>query len=251
VRTQRLVAIITYGGLGLVLVASTVFIGMCSALRGHWDYGAIGGVAGPLLVDYAVDHGLACKQLRLDPFAKEVYRQGAFIRHVVPELSWESEALSTPMSSKRVVRPVPLWSRVRQDWISRPLSDEVGAVYWREEAYGWPWPCLSLARVLYHQASEFEIVDGIPLSSRPDRSWDGPDGPKRVLAIPTKPYWPGLLGSWLVWTAALVALRLNYVVPRRMLRRRRGRCPRCGYDLQGDFDAGCPECGWNRSGSSG
>lgn len=27
---------------------------------------------------------------------------------------------------------------------------------------------------------------------------------------------------------------------------RRGHCPRCQYDLIGDFAAGCPECGWGR-----
>ncbi len=25
-----------------------------------------------------------------------------------------------------------------------------------------------------------------------------------------------------------------------------GICPTCGYDLRGELDAGCPECGWNR-----
>ncbi|MCC6678002.1 MAG: hypothetical protein IT436_12735 [Phycisphaerales bacterium] len=25
-----------------------------------------------------------------------------------------------------------------------------------------------------------------------------------------------------------------------------GLCPPCGYDLRGEFEAGCPECGWNR-----
>ena len=27
---------------------------------------------------------------------------------------------------------------------------------------------------------------------------------------------------------------------------RRGRCPRCAYDLCGEFESGCPECGWAR-----
>ena len=34
---------------------------------------------------------------------------------------------------------------------------------------------------------------------------------------------------------------------RRNLRTRRGLCPTCKYDLRGDLDAGCPECGWNRA----
>ena len=25
-----------------------------------------------------------------------------------------------------------------------------------------------------------------------------------------------------------------------------GRCLKCGYDLKGNFDQGCPECGWRR-----
>lgn len=25
-----------------------------------------------------------------------------------------------------------------------------------------------------------------------------------------------------------------------------GYCPMCKYDLRGDLDSGCPECGWNR-----
>jgi hypothetical protein len=36
---------------------------------------------------------------------------------------------------------------------------------------------------------------------------------------------------------------------KRAIRRRRGRCPRCGYDLRGALENGCPECGWNRQSS--
>ena len=30
-------------------------------------------------------------------------------------------------------------------------------------------------------------------------------------------------------------------------RRRRGWCPKCGYDIKGAFGEGCPECGWGRA----
>ena len=30
-------------------------------------------------------------------------------------------------------------------------------------------------------------------------------------------------------------------------RRRFGLCPKCGYDLEGNVDSGCPECGWRRA----
>lgn len=53
------------------------------------------------------------------------------------------------------------------------------------------------------------------------------------------PYWPivvlaSLLPLW--WSASLPA------AIRRRLRRRRGQCLRCGYDLRGGHDL-CPECG--------
>ncbi len=30
------------------------------------------------------------------------------------------------------------------------------------------------------------------------------------------------------------------------MRRREGKCMRCGYDIKGEFERGCPECGWRR-----
>jgi len=34
---------------------------------------------------------------------------------------------------------------------------------------------------------------------------------------------------------------------REQKRRARGLCPACAYDLRGEFNSGCPECGWNHS----
>jgi len=38
----------------------------------------------------------------------------------------------------------------------------------------------------------------------------------------------------------------GFTSAKRFIRARRGRCPRCGYELRGNMNAGCPECGWNR-----
>lgn len=37
---------------------------------------------------------------------------------------------------------------------------------------------------------------------------------------------------------------------RRRLRSKHTTCPECDYDLRGRPDGGCPECGWNRIGTS-
>ena len=50
---------------------------------------------------------------------------------------------------------------------------------------------------------------------------------------------------------SLVILLLVYLVRRRVQlpdrRRCMGKCPKCGFDLRGDLESGCPECGWNRA----
>lgn len=49
--------------------------------------------------------------------------------------------------------------------------------------------------------------------------------------------------------AAIILIGCIVFLLRRTLRIMRfnmGECPRCGYNLRGDFDPGCPECGWGR-----
>lgn len=64
--------------------------------------------------------------------------------------------------------------------------------------------------------------------------------------IPASPIWPGLLLDTAFYGAVWLIL-LFIPGSRRRLRRRRGHCPRCGYDLKHDLASGCPECGWNRA----
>ncbi len=48
------------------------------------------------------------------------------------------------------------------------------------------------------------------------------------------------------YAALLWLLVFGPFTARRFIRRKRGRCINCGYDLRGDFSAGCSECGWRR-----
>ena len=54
-----------------------------------------------------------------------------------------------------------------------------------------------------------------------------------------------------VFYGSVIALSfVGWIQGRRAIRRKRGLCIKCGYDLRGDFSAGCPECGWRREGLS-
>ncbi len=68
-----------------------------------------------------------------------------------------------------------------------------------------------------------------------------PSGEPRVL--PTRIIWSGLLGNSALFAAVL---SMPFVL-RWLHRRRRGHCIVCGYDLQRNYTAGCPECGWRRN----
>jgi len=77
-----------------------------------------------------------------------------------------------------------------------------------------------------------------------------PSWPSVTRVIPFRPHWPGLALNTLLFAALwwstihLAGRAFRGTDPR--ARRRRGLCPRCGYDLKFHMIAGCPECGWNR-----
>jgi hypothetical protein len=70
--------------------------------------------------------------------------------------------------------------------------------------------------------------------------------PMQAARIPLYPRWPGFAVNTLFYATILWLVIPGPFVLRRLVRRRRGRCPQCGYDLRHALSAGCPECGWNR-----
>lgn len=69
--------------------------------------------------------------------------------------------------------------------------------------------------------------------------------------LPLGPIWSGLLFDSIFYAMLLGISYWILIKPRRLvlelLRLRRGCCIACGYELDFDFRAGCPECGWRRS----
>ena len=92
----------------------------------------------------------------------------------------------------------------------------------------------------------FSQHDGVPaivrggfVLSQATRSVD-------ATVLPLRPIWPGFLIDTVFYAAIWFALFFGFASAKRAIRRKRGRCPRCGYDLRGNLSAGCSECGWGR-----
>ena len=64
--------------------------------------------------------------------------------------------------------------------------------------------------------------------------------------LPVHLIWPGFAVNTVFYALILWLLIPGPFVLRRIIRRKRGRCPKCGYDLRGDLSGGCPECAWGR-----
>ncbi len=63
------------------------------------------------------------------------------------------------------------------------------------------------------------------------------------IVVPLRPIWPGVAINTLFYAAILWLLTLGPFTARRMIRRKRGHCIKCGYDLSHAEHEVCPECG--------
>ncbi len=61
--------------------------------------------------------------------------------------------------------------------------------------------------------------------------------------LPFKPIWPGFVINTVFYAAILWLLTFGPFAARRIIRSKRGRCIKCGYDLRGAEHEVCPECG--------
>ena len=103
----------------------------------------------------------------------------------------------------------------------------------QEDARGWPLVCLS-SKLLYISDKDTLVAEcGWLIGGAP-----------RV--IPYCPIWPGMLVDSVLYGAALLIARRMLGIVIELSRRRRGRCPKCAYDIRGEFAPGCSECGWRR-----
>ena len=61
--------------------------------------------------------------------------------------------------------------------------------------------------------------------------------------LPLRPIWPGFAINTVFYAVVLWLLTLAPFTARRFIRRKRGHCIKCGYDLRAVEHEKCPECG--------
>ncbi len=137
---------------------------------------------------------------------------------------------------------LPHWSRLQvpsREWKKTNIIDE------QETASGWPMYAMSwtarhsLYVSLDRRSIRSDVIYGLEIE--PPGSFG-----ESQRALPLHPLWRGFAINTVFYAAILWLLTLGPSAARRTIRRRRGHCLNCGYDLRGDFSAGCPECGWRR-----
>jgi len=157
---------------------------------------------------------------------------------------------------------VIMWTGITS---SRGEAEQIDlwTLFWIES--GWPAPALEGGewRVERTQRSFAHTAKWIIGSAGSFYPIGYPAGNTSALRLlPLRPIFPGFLVNTLFYAAIWFGIFFGVAALRRAIRRGRGRCVKCGYDLRGHHSphphpqplsrgergvqVGCPECGWNR-----
>lgn len=135
-------------------------------------------------------------------------------------------------------------------WASHLYSDKADIWTDSETAYthgviatGWPLRALKYERYGAFVDSKVQEVYG---EFRIDLGREKISGRMTYILLPLIPVWPGFIFNVILYSTPWIFIFGGYSSTKRVIRRRRGKCPKCAYDLRGDFESGCSECGWNR-----
>lgn len=133
------------------------------------------------------------------------------------------------------------------------------SVYWTNYKYSGP-PEDDASKITDLDGYSIEIVElGWPIRCLAGEGWTERHGimkPPKVTSgmlvvfgyrWPNRVLWLGMVINELSYVLLIVGTFFGWRYGKRWLRRYRGRCPQCAYDLRGDLAAGCSECGWKRA----
>ena len=176
-------------------------------------------------------------------------------------VAWAIAALDRPGGNMRAIavdRVTSVWDRYRwENWAEAPFSgnsyitigtrllvagapdetDSFCLVY--EAACGLPAKSIAYGYTLDHGRGKHRFHDCVRLPWQTRTVMFGQTGnylPYRVL-------WPGFAVNTIFYAAVLWLLAFGPFAARRIIRRKRGRCIQCGYDLRHAPHDACPECG--------
>jgi hypothetical protein len=145
---------------------------------------------------------------------------------------------------------VPSWAwwelTERYDSNSRPTA----SLRWLA-AFGWPFSALWYEYNM-HLSSGYSVAGGWMIEV-PWKRWSGRDYYVNQLPVilTYRPIWSGLFLNTAFHTSLWAIFLFAPGITRRALRRSRGLCPRCAYDLRSlPPSSPCPECGPERSSGS-
>ena len=132
-------------------------------------------------------------------------------------------------------RYLPRWS---SGGTPPTLADVSNGVLVAEIAGGWPMRSNFCTVRIEGVTGVVSLAGGLAWQSSPA------DRP-----LPLRPIFPGFIINTLFYAAIWFGVFFGVGALRRFVRRKRGRCVKCSYDLRGapGDDKGCPECGWNRT----
>ena len=148
-----------------------------------------------------------------------------------------SQVVMNRRPTSKPLQQAPHWSRAS---VAPTREDFEARLHVLETAHGWP----KLSH-FHRKTTQRGDWRGI-VEWRVQVPWFPRYGRKTTRALPLAPIWPGFVINTIFYAPIVWMLWLSPLVVRRFIRRRQGRCINCGYDLRGELESGCPECGWRR-----
>ncbi len=172
---------------------------------------------------------------------------GDLVHHVVPFLPQDYDVYDDPIAFDSAVRSIDIPPSTEWDQFFCVVSTSIGyhnsrvifskavpnraASVAADESLlllGWPVSCLKGPTIGAWQST------GDP--------WPEETRLRHVIALMAMPvWWPGMLVNWMFYALAIVVVVRGPVALRRFYRRRRHRCPMCGYPV--GEGSRCSECG--------
>jgi len=120
-----------------------------------------------------------------------------------------------------------------------PVIDAVNGPIMQWHVHGAGWPLIALSGGRSWGPSTAHATHRLIALSLPQPGSNAP-----AIVIPYRPIWPNVLINTVIFGAAILFPWQGFAAARADVRRRRGCCPGCGYDLAATArETPCPECG--------